>query len=143
MIQDNGAPALSAAHSAKVVHAPLALPPYSHASNPPAGVHPPSFGPAAGMQLPEAMTFEVAEAQAVREERIGATEMTADWCAPGSEPIVGGGCLAPSARPRQPLIVYLHGRYARDLAGDEIDRQRRLAVRATSRGFAVLALRGR
>ena len=41
------------------------------------------------------------------------------------------------------LIVYLHGRYARDAASDEIDRQRRLALRATALGYAVLALRGR
>jgi predicted esterase len=78
-----------------------------------------------------------------RDETIAAPDLLADWCAPGFEPIVGGGCFASSAGPRQPLIVYLHGRYARDLAGDEIDRQRRLAARATSRGFAVLALRGR
>jgi predicted esterase len=34
------------------------------------------------------------------------------------------------------------GRYARDASADEVDRQRRLAVRAKGRGFAVLALRG-
>jgi predicted esterase len=38
--------------------------------------------------------------------------------------------------------VYLHGRYARDAASDEIDRQRRLAARAKARGFAVVVLRG-
>jgi predicted esterase len=37
--------------------------------------------------------------------------------------------------------VYLHGRYAKDAAFDETDRQRRLAARATARGFAVVALR--
>ncbi len=68
----------------------------------------------------------------------------ADWCAAGYEPIEGGGCFAfPTTEPRRALIVYLHGRYARDAAADEVDRQRRLASRATSRGFAVLALRGR
>ncbi len=76
-------------------------------------------------------------------ETIAAHDPPADWCAAGFEPVGGGGCLAPSARPGQPLIIYLHGRYARDLAADEVDRQRRLAARATSRGFAVLALRGR
>jgi predicted esterase len=83
------------------------------------------------------------ETPSAASETMVASDPPADWCAPGFEPIVGGGCLAPSARPGQPLIVYLHGRYARDLAADEIDRQRRLALRATSRGFAVLALRGR
>jgi predicted esterase len=76
-------------------------------------------------------------------ETTAAPDSPADWCAPGFEPIVGGGCLALSSRPGQPLIIYLHGRYARDLSADEVDRQRRLAARATSRGFAVLALRGR
>ncbi|MDP9152110.1 MAG: hypothetical protein M3O36_19470, partial [Myxococcota bacterium] len=36
-----------------------------------------------------------------------------------------------------------HGRYAADASADEVDRQRRLALRATPRGFSVLALRGR
>jgi predicted esterase len=69
----------------------------------------------------------------------------ADWCAPGFEAIRGGGCLAvPSGAPAfVPLIVYLHGRYARTASGDEVDRQRRLAARAKSKRFAVLALRGR
>jgi predicted esterase len=72
------------------------------------------------------------------------SEPLADWCAPGYEPI-GGGCLAlPSGtEAAQPLIVYLHGRYARDAAAEEVDRQRRLAAAATGRGFAVLAFRGR
>jgi predicted esterase len=73
-----------------------------------------------------------------------APESTADWCAPGFEPVPGGGCFASFAdHAGQPLIVYLHGRYARDVAADEIDRQRRLGARATARGYAVLALRGR
>jgi predicted esterase len=68
----------------------------------------------------------------------------ADWCAPGFEPVEGGGCIAASrmALKPQPLIVYLHGRYARDAAGEETDRQRRLGAHANARGFAVLALRG-
>jgi len=72
------------------------------------------------------------------------SEPAADWCAPGYEPIAGG-CLAlsASAPDPQPLLVYLHGRYARDAAAEEVDRQRRLGTLATARGFAVLALRGR
>ncbi len=67
------------------------------------------------------------------------------WCAPGLEAIAGGGCFAPArggASP-SPLLIYLHGRY--DLAGtrDEMDRQHRVAERATARGFAVLALHGK
>ena len=67
-----------------------------------------------------------------------------DWCAPGFEPIRGHACFArgPSTS-AAPLVLYLHGRYARDAASDEIDRQRRLALRATALGYAVLALRGR
>jgi predicted esterase len=72
------------------------------------------------------------------------TEPPADWCAPGYEPIAGG-CLALSATAQdpQPVLVYLHGRYARDAAAEEVDRQRRLGTAATTHGFAVLALRGR
>jgi poly(3-hydroxybutyrate) depolymerase len=71
------------------------------------------------------------------------TEPAADWCAPGYEPI-GGGCLAlSSTQSPQPLLVYLHGRYASDVTAEEVDRQRRLGTAATARGFAVLALRGR
>jgi predicted esterase len=74
----------------------------------------------------------------------GLDDPPADWCAPGFEPIRGAGCFAsPGGKPSAPLIVYLHGRYARDAASEEVDRQRRLAVRATALGFAVLALRGR
>jgi len=71
-------------------------------------------------------------------------EPPADWCAQGYEPIAGG-CLAlsASAQTPQPLLLYLHGRYARDAATEEVDRQRRLGAAATSRGFAVLAVRGR
>ena len=68
----------------------------------------------------------------------------ADWCAPGYSPIEGGGCFARAARSASaPLIVYLHGRYTSDAGAPEVDRQRRLATRATERGFSVLALRGR
>jgi predicted esterase len=68
----------------------------------------------------------------------------ADWCAPEFEPIAGGGCLATPLKDHavQALVVYLHGRYARDVPGDEVDRQRRLGARAKARGFAVLAPRG-
>jgi dienelactone hydrolase len=37
----------------------------------------------------------------------------------------------------------LHGRYAKDQSTEETERQRRVAVRFTSKGYAVLALRGR
>jgi predicted esterase len=37
--------------------------------------------------------------------------------------------------------VYLHGRYPSDAAAEELDRQSRVARRAKSQGFAVLALR--
>jgi dienelactone hydrolase len=68
-----------------------------------------------------------------------------DWCATGFEAIAGGACfaLAPAREAVQPLVVYLHGRYARTAAGEETDRQRRLAARAASRGVAVLVFRGR
>jgi predicted esterase len=71
-------------------------------------------------------------------------EPAIDWCAPEFEPIAGGGCLAaaPSSE-AQPLVIYLHGRYAMDAAADELDRQSRLARRANSHGFDVLALRAR
>ncbi len=72
-----------------------------------------------------------------------ADDPPADWCAPGFEPIRGGGCFAPASRSVAPLVVYLHGRYSRDAASEELDRQRRLALRASALGFAVLALRGR
>jgi predicted esterase len=74
----------------------------------------------------------------------GRDDPPADWCAPGFEPLRGGACFASAGANREaPLIVYLHGRYARDAANDEIDRQRRLGARATALGYAVLALRGR
>lgn len=68
----------------------------------------------------------------------------ADWCAPGFDPIPGGACFAmpPTHQVPSSLIVYLHGRYSRDLPSDEMDRQRRLGQRATARGLAVLAIRG-
>ncbi len=68
----------------------------------------------------------------------------ADWCAPEFEPVLGGGCLAARVSgASRSLIVYLHGRYQSDAASEEVDRQSRLARRANSRGFAVLALRSR
>ena len=70
-----------------------------------------------------------------------APEAPADWCAEGFKAIAGG-CVAASRDPAQSLIVYLHGRYARDAAAEEIDRQRRLATVATTHGFSVIALRG-
>ncbi len=72
-------------------------------------------------------------------------EAAPDWCGAAYEAIPGGGCLAvaPARDAVEPLIVYLHGRYARTTPAEEMDRQRRLAARATSRGFAVLVLRGR
>ncbi len=74
----------------------------------------------------------------------GLEDPLADWCAPGFEPIHGDACLASvSGKPSASLVVYLHGRYARDAASEEVDRQRRLAARATALGFAVIALRGR
>lgn len=65
-----------------------------------------------------------------------------NWCADGLELVAGGGCLAvPAARPPVPLVIYLHGMYDRSAAGEELDRQRRVAAKATARGYAVLALR--
>jgi predicted esterase len=71
-----------------------------------------------------------------------AIDPPADWCAPEFEPIAGGGCFAgnPSTH-AQGLVVYLHGRYPGDAAAEEVDRQSRLARRAKSTGFAVVALR--
>lgn len=71
---------------------------------------------------------------------------SADWCAPGLEPIAGGGCLASATSgTRTPtLLIYLHGRYAPTAAGvaEELDRQARVAKLGASHNFAVLALRG-
>jgi len=69
----------------------------------------------------------------------------AAWCDPSLEPLVAGGCFA---APREaaspiPLVVYLHGMYERDAAPEELERQRRVAARATAKGFAVLALHGK
>jgi pimeloyl-ACP methyl ester carboxylesterase len=73
------------------------------------------------------------------------SEPSPDWCAAGFDAIPGDACLAisPVGHAAQPLVVYLHGRYARTAAGEEAGRQTRLAARAGARGFAVLALRGR
>jgi predicted esterase len=66
------------------------------------------------------------------------------WCAPGLEPIPGGGCWAAPARAPQgtPLVVYLHGRYAPSSEAEEHARQATVARLATARGYAVLALHG-
>lgn len=68
------------------------------------------------------------------------------WCADGLQPIAGGGCLALPANAggigtSAPLLIYLHGIYEQDHPDEELDRQHRVAARATARGFAVLALR--
>ncbi len=87
---------------------------------------------------------EVPLASAGGSATAGADDAPADWCAPGFEPIRGGACFAsPDATSVAPLIVYLHGRYSRDAASEEVDRQRRLGIRATALGFAVVAMRGR
>ncbi|HEY8075612.1 MAG TPA: PHB depolymerase family esterase [Labilithrix sp.] len=65
------------------------------------------------------------------------------WCARGLEPIAGGGCFAAPARTPAPLVVYLHGRHADETLAEELARQARVARLGTSRGFAVLALRGK
>ncbi len=66
------------------------------------------------------------------------------WCADGLEAIDSDACFAAPADERLPetLVVYLHGRYDDVGAGEELDRQTRLARLATERGFAVLALHG-
>jgi predicted esterase len=70
-------------------------------------------------------------------------EPVGEGCAPGFEAI-SGGCLAvPGGVSTPPLVVYLHGRFARNAVSDELDRQRRLGVHATKQGFAVLAVRSR
>jgi len=63
------------------------------------------------------------------------------WCAPGLEAIPGGGCFA-SAGEGSPLLVYLHGMYTPATAPEEMERQGRVAKRATAAGVSVLALRG-
>jgi predicted esterase len=84
------------------------------------------------------------EAPVAPAEPLPPAEPVADWCASGFQPIAGG-CLALSdaAQAPQPLLLYVHGRYARDAGTEEMDRQRRLGAAATARGFAVLAVRGR
>jgi dienelactone hydrolase len=78
--------------------------------------------------------------ETVAEEDAGVIE----WCAEGLVPINGGGCFAspPGESKGAPLIVYLHGIYDEHADAEELDRQHRVAKRATERGFAVLALRG-
>jgi dienelactone hydrolase len=69
------------------------------------------------------------------------------WCAEGLESIAGEGCYAAPrdapARGPLPLLIYLHGLFEKGaLEDEERDRQRRVARKATERGFALLALRG-
>jgi predicted esterase len=70
-------------------------------------------------------------------------EPTADWCAQGFASVPGGCLAVPEGATTPPLLVYLHGRYARDVVSDEVDRQRRLGALGTKRGYAVLAVRSR
>lgn len=67
------------------------------------------------------------------------------WCAPGLEPIAGGGCLSTaSVDAGEPLLlVYLHGMYSPSTVDEELDRQTRVARIARQKGVSVLALRGR
>jgi dienelactone hydrolase len=72
---------------------------------------------------------------------------TVRWCAPGLEAIPGGGCFAAPATAREgnrprPLVIYLHGIFDPAAASEELSRQARVADRALSLGFAVLALHG-
>lgn len=73
-----------------------------------------------------------------------ASDEIVPWCAAGLEAIPGGGCFAaPQGGARDlPVIVYLHGRYPPERASEELARQSTVARLATSRGYAVLALRG-
>jgi poly(3-hydroxybutyrate) depolymerase len=66
-------------------------------------------------------------------------------CMQGFEPINGEGCLAlpKESDTPPPLLVYLHGLYDSNAPAQEVDRTTRLVKRATARGFAVLAFRGR
>jgi predicted esterase len=67
------------------------------------------------------------------------------WCAPSLAPIAGGGCFATPPLPTTPpttLLVYVHGRYSPKTLEDEMTRQTRVAKLGTSKGFAVLAMRG-
>jgi dienelactone hydrolase len=81
----------------------------------------------------------VAESEAPPPSR----EAPADWCTTGYEPIPGGCLAVPTSSPHPALLIYLHGRYAKDQSAEETDRQRRVAERFTSKGYAVLALRGK
>lgn len=63
-------------------------------------------------------------------------------CASGLE-YREGACFALPALPPTGLVVYLHGLYAPATVREEWARQERVARVATSRRFAVVALRGR
>ena len=66
------------------------------------------------------------------------------WCADGLTPIAGGGCFAPPLEPVKPvtLLLYLHGRHSPKTLAEEHERQLRVARLGTSKGYAVLAMRG-
>jgi predicted esterase len=68
-------------------------------------------------------------------------------CAEGLEPLVDDACYAAprGASTALPLVIYLHGYFEEgpgEGQNEALDIQRRVALRATARGFAVLALRG-
>jgi len=68
-------------------------------------------------------------------------------CGAGLEPLVGDACYAAPANGTAalPLVIYLHGYFEEgpgEGQNEALDQQRRVAQRATARGFAVLALRG-
>jgi predicted esterase len=89
-------------------------------------------------------TRGAAEASVILEPSpVEPVEAVADWCAPGFAAVPGGCLASPDGVAARAVVVYLHGRYARDAVADEVDRQRRLAERATRKGYAVLATRSR
>ena len=68
-------------------------------------------------------------------------------CAEGLDPLVDDACYAAPAGATSslPLLIYLHGFFEEgpgEGQNEALDQQRRVALRATARGFAVLALRG-
>jgi predicted esterase len=68
-------------------------------------------------------------------------------CADGLGALVNDACYAapPGASTPLPLLIYLHGYFEEgpgEGQNEALDQQRRVALRATARGFAVLALRG-
>lgn len=65
-------------------------------------------------------------------------------CARDLAPLTDSACFStpPSPAESTPLIVYLHGRFAPAALAEELDRQSRVARLASSRGYAVVAVRG-